>query len=264
MGILPKEKRESLEDFMKEKFKNVTPEERNHVVYDNKLFDFTGMETLSLDCMRILIAVIANVKMDEEPSLNFKIKANDIAKLYGLKNAKNLCKSERAEKICDKFFDAELINVKEKYYKLRIVQKVAFEKGYYYMKFSEEFTEFIFNLQNNFSQPVLSSFKELSTTNSYLFWMLICSKLYHSVFDVTKTTTVELSIDEILYFTGNHKKKTMQKYNHLKQKLLLPALKEYIANFHLQNIEIEEVKNGKKVEKIKLKLIGKFCKLKAE
>lgn len=254
----------NVEEFMSQDFKKVTPNEKNQVVFDNKLFDYTGLESLSLDCMRILTTIIADVKINEEPSLNYKIKSDDIAKFYNLKDAKNLVRSDRARKICDKFFDAELINEKTEYCKLRIVQKVVYDKGYYYLRFTEEFTRFIFKLKRNFSKPELVFFKKLSTTNSWLLWLLISSKMQKSLFDTTKITTVELSVDEILYFTGNHKKKTMQQYKNLKRYVINPALQEYISSFHLQNIELEEVKIGRKVEKIKLKLIGKFCKLKVE
>lgn len=257
------QKKKAMEDFMNQDFKSVTPDEKNKVVFDNKLFDFTGMDTLSIDCMRILMAIISDIEIENEPNLYYKIKANDLAEFYNV-DVKNFYRSSFRRKICDKFFDAKLENYKREYYKLRIIQKAAYEKGEYFIEFSREFTEFIFDLKKNFSKPELYCFKKLTTTNSCLLWLLISSKMQHSLFDTTKITTVELDVNEILYFTGNHKKKTMQEYKHLKQKVILPALKEYIASFHLQNIEIEEIKKNRKVEKIKLKLIGKFCKLKSE
>ena len=254
---------ETLEEFMNQDFKSVTPDEKNKVVFDNKLFDFTGMDTLSIDCMRILMAIISDIEIDNEPNLYYKIKANDLAEFYNV-DVKNFYRSSFRRKICDKFFDAKLENYKREYYKLRIIQKAAYEKGEYFIEFTREFTKFIFDLKKNFSKPELAFFKNLSTTNSCLLWLLISSKMQHSLFDTTKITTVELDVNEILYFTGNHKKKTMQEYKNLKRRILEPCIKEYISSFHLQNIELEEVKNGRKVEKIKLKLIGKFCKSKVE
>jgi hypothetical protein len=248
---------------MSQDFKSVIPEGRNHVVFDNKLFDFTGMDTLSIDCMRILMAIIADVTIDNEPCLYYKIKVSDLAKFYDI-DAKNFYRSSCKRKICDEFFDAKLENYKSKYYKLRIIQKAAYENGEYYIEFSREFTKFIFELKRNFSKPELSCFKNLSTTNSCLFWLLISSKMQHSLFDVTKITTVELTIEEILYFTGNYKKKSMKQYKNLKRRLIEPCLKEYINNFYLQDIQLIEIKKRRKVEKIQLKLIGKFCKLKNE
>jgi len=257
------QKKKAMEDFMNQEFKSVTPDEKNKVVFDNKLFDFTGMDTLSIDCMRILMAIISDIEIDNEPNLYYKIKANDLAEFYNV-DVKNFYRSSFRRKICDKFFDAKLENYKREYYKLRIIQKAAYENGEYFIEFSREFTEFIFDLKKNFSKPELYCFKKLTTTNSCLLWLLISSKMQKSLFDTTKITTVELSVDEILYFTGNHKKKTMKQYKNLKRYVINPALQEYISSFHLQNIELEEVKIGRKVEKIKLKLIGKFCKLKVE
>lgn len=246
----------NVEEFMQQDFKEVKPKENYHVSMNNELFNYTGLNSLSIDCMRILISIIAEIRVDDKANIFYKIKAKDIADFYDL-NPKNLYYYQ--EKICDNFFDAKLINEREKYCKLRIIQKALYREGYFYIEFSTDFSKFIYNLKKKFSKPELSNFKKLKTMNSILLWMLICSKLNHSYFDVTSSNKIVLTIEEILYFTGNHKKKTMKQFKHLNQKVIEPSIKEYKNCFKgLKDITVNKIKKGRKVVALEIEFQGKF------
>lgn len=214
----------------------------NWVYQSNKLVESIYQLTpLEHKLLRILISMI---KKEDEEFTEYKFSAKELNKFLKI-NPKNIYLEldQATDRLMTRFVKIK-DDKKETFKKRHLIEVADYENGVLTLKIHSDMKPFYLQLQEYYTKYKLKNILKFKSMYSFRFYELLkqYEDIGYRIFSVAELREI-LDIQENQY----------PKYANLKQKVITVAIKE-INNYTDLFIEIEEIKEVRKVEWLKFKI----------
>lgn len=199
------------------------------IVTSNKFISACGLEGISLKARKLLYITISQSRKDDKGFYEYSIKANEFAKLIGISASHVYEEAENISKELIKGYISYKQENEKKFtlYSLFSTCKYT-EKSELIFKLNQDMTDFLLELQGNFSKPLLSDFLKMNSPYSMAIWHLMQREMQSKKPNMTEVMTFSLSLEEMREVTGTQTK--LKKLSQFKDKVLDKAIREIADN----------------------------------
>ena len=220
-------------------------EETQQLVVKDNLFLRQSRAQLSVVEMKLLIYLISKVKADDTKMNPITISVKDFCKITNVEakgnNYSKVKDSIKSLKL--KTWWIELDKNRDLLYSWLDYAIISKNTGNIELALSQYLTPYITQLKSNFTRYRLSEILNLSSKHAIKIYELSASYMYKGEFTI--------SLDELRHYLGIENK--YGDWRDFRKSVIEPSVKQINDNTCI-HIEYEPIKNGKKIEEIKIKV----------
>lgn len=237
---------------MQEEKREVDFREDNHVDVRNDFITMDYPEGTKAADLKMIRFVISQCRKGDKEFFEYEFSAADIAEHMHM-NKKNLYHDamEMTEK---RLFNCNLKKGTEKKHELiHLFKKCTYNDGIFTMKVDDEARELFLELKRDFTEIPIAPILLMKNKNSIRIYELICKKFMSKFPYAAVSTTVNVSLEELLKVTERGDKKSYEQSGHVKERVLKPAIKE-IEEAADWKIIVTNLKRSRKVTGFSLEI----------
>lgn len=213
------------------------------VVMHNHLI--RGSYKYSLAELRFILSVASMIKADDTEFVTYQLGAKDFAEMI---DSKHKDEYRRIKDLGIELMSKPIIleNQKESEFSISSwFKKFSYKKGTIYCSFHDDLKPYLLQLRGHFTKVSLENFLKMKSRYAMLLYWVAKSWETRGYF--------EMSVEDFKDLLGV-KTKAYDRYNNLKNKVIDVAVNE-INRLTTMKIEFEEIKEGRKVEKLRFKIL---------
>lgn len=215
-------------------------------VTSNSLITAKGLNDLSLKARKLLYIALSQSRRNDSDFYTYEISVKEFADLMGI-TAEAVY--PEADKITDELLKGVLKVMKKdesQFEKYALFSKCQYNhNGSLSFKLNPDMTDFLLNLQGDFSQPLLEDFLKMKSSYSIAIWHIMQREMRSKKPVASGVITFNLTVDELRAATGTENK--LKKISQFKERCLDKAIKE-IENNCMVKITYEPVKKGRSIK----------------
>ncbi|MDD3597103.1 replication initiation protein [Sulfuricurvum sp.] len=220
-----------------------THQKNEMVVMHNHLI--RGSYKYSLVEFRFILSVASMIKADDTEFVTYQLGAKDFAEMI---DSKHKDEYKRIKDLGIALMSKPIIleNQKESEFSISSwFKKFSYKKGTIYCSFHDDLKPYLLQLRGHFTKVSLENFLKMKSRYAMLLYWVAKSWETRGYF--------EMSVEDFKDLLGV-KTKAYDRYNNLKNKVIDVAVNE-INRLTTMKIEFEEIKDGRKVEKLRFKIL---------
>lgn len=213
------------------------------VVMHNHLI--RGSYKYSLAELRFILSVASMIKADDTEFVTYQLGAKDFAEMI---DSKHKDEYRRIKDLGIELMSKPIIleNQKESEFSISSwFKKFSYKKGTIYCSFHDDLKPYLLQLRGHFTKVSLENFLKMKSRYAMLLYWVAKSWETRGYF--------EMSVEDFKDLLGV-KTKAYDRYNNLKNKVIDVAVNE-INRLTTMKIEFDEIKEGRKVEKLRFKIL---------
>lgn len=227
---------------------------KNYVVMNNDLIK--SKSDLSLNEIKLLRITIMQFVKDDDDLRAYKINIADLARMLGIETS-NIYRD--IYKMCDHLMDVKVYvgdgDPRHDWTIFHWCQSCRYKDGVVTIRLHEDLKQYILNLSELYTQYVLQDILKLRSVYSIRVYELIRQEMRRQKAFCGQEAEITLSVGMIRKVT-NTEDKYKDKFSMFKQRVLQKALTEINEKLGY-HIDYAPVKNGKRVDAIKLHIVSK-------
>lgn len=229
-----------------DKVKELNTRENIKIVTSNEFIMALGLENLSLKARKLLYIVIAQCKKNDKNFFMYEVSVKKLSEMLGITRQAIYAESYR---ITYELLHA-ILRVKTKgeksYEQYTLFSKCSYQEreGIFKVKLNPDMTEFLLELNKEFTQPFLNDFLKMRSIYTMEIWHLMQREMNSKKPGLTNEIVFNLGLDELRSVTG-----TQNKLNQLcefKSNCLDKAIQEIKEQCGVV-VTYKNIKEGKKV-----------------
>lgn len=214
---------------------------------DNRMIE--ARYKVSIHEQRLLLAVLAQIRSDDEDFKKYTINVQDIAKAHGLTAGKDLYKQlyQAARTLRAAEVDISIGETKRFVGWLNYVEYIE-GKGKLVISFNSDLKPYLLQLKSNFTQYKFTAVANFKSLYSIRFYEFLKMNQYHgggSIFFIQYSIN---DLRNILHIQPDQYKKNKD----FRVKVIEPALKEIQDQTDLNILNVEYLKDGKIISAVKI------------
>ena len=224
--------------------KKVDTRKNIRVVTKNSLITAKSLGSLSLNTRKFFLLAIAQCRISDKEFFAYEMSLEEFSQILNIskKSAYNYANSISDELLKIVVVD-ELPN--KEFRKYSAFSYVEYKDGIISFKLNSDMTEFLLNLNKNFSKPLLADFMPMQSTFTMSVWHLMQREMQSSKPDPRHPAMhFNLSLEELRIVTNTENK--LERISQFKERVLNTSIKE-IKTLQLADITYTDVKRGRSV-----------------
>lgn len=239
--------------------------EKNKVVVRNDFVEAIHPDKMDLKTMKLFRLAISQCRKLDKELYAYEFKITDLAKITGV-DSSNYYKD--AETMCINMMQMILKygggDPKKSWEMKHIFEACKYDArdGIVTIKLHEDMSELLLRLGKKFTKIPVSDILMMKSKYAIRLYELICEKMMDLRPHADVSVCVQLTLEEIRKATGTENKKSYNEVGHLKQKILIPAIKDIEAatrkkeheQFTGWKIISRDVKRGRRVTGFELEI----------
>ena len=201
----------------------------NKMVVRNDYVKAIHPDRMSVNAMKLFRLAITQCKLEDQELYEYKFKITDLAESFHI-DSSNMYKETQA--MCVSMMQMVLLYGGDSAFKSwsmrHIFERCDYEEGsgIITIKLHPEMTDLLLRLKRDFTQIPIASVLMMRSKYAIRLFELLCEKMRNCLPFADTATEVILTLEEIRKVTGTDKKKAYNKTSNLKNKVVLPALRE--------------------------------------
>lgn len=220
--------------------KKVTTGEAIRTVTSNNFMTACGLDEITLKARKLLYIAISQCKKNDKEFFEYALTVQDFASLMDV-DVSNVYKI--ADSITDELLRGFIrIENSGNWRKYSLFSQCDYADGILYFKLNSDMTDFLLDLKNNFTQPLLQDFLRMRSPYSMEIWHLMQREMHSKKPGLTEKIEFDLSLDELRKVTGCEKK--LKQIGQFKERVLDKALREIWDNCGVE-ISYKNIKKGR-------------------
>ena len=230
--------------------------EDNKLVVSNDYITAVHPDRMNINAMKLFRLAITQCRMNDNGFYQYDFKISDLAEVLKVDRSDI---HRDAQKMCISMAQAVLLigdgNPRHGWEVLTIFETCKYSPRDQAIKveLSGKMTKLFLQLKARFTRIPIAAMLTMKSKYGIRLFELICMKIQSYYPYADHATEIQLTLDEIKKTAGVEKKKTYDSISHVKQKILMPALKE-IEECAKWKIICTDVKHARKVTGFNLEI----------
>ena len=240
--------------------------EKNKVVVRNDFVEAIHPERMDLKTMKLFRLVISQCKKVDKELFSYDFKVSDLADILSI-DSSNIYKD--TESMCLNMMQMVLKygggDPSKDWEMKHIFESCKYDStgGIITIKLHEDMSELLLRLNGGrFTQMPVSDVLMMKSKYAIRIYELICEKMMNQKPHANISVGIQLSLDEIRKATNTDKKKSYDQVGHLKDKVLLPAIrdieeatrKKTVEDYTGWKIVVSDLKYGRRITGFQLEI----------
>ena len=230
--------------------------EDNKMVVSNKYITAVHPDRMNINAMKLFRLAIAQCRMTDKGFYQYDFHVSALAEAFKIDKSGMY---RNAQEMCKNLMQTVLLvgdgNPRHKWKYKHIFETCEYdpEEGMITVEFHEDMTDLFLQLRSRFTRIPIVAVLTMKSKYGIRLFELICMKIWSNFPYADNATEIQLTLDEIKKTAGVEKKKTYDSISHVKQKILMPALKE-IEECAEWKITCTDVKHARKITGFSLEI----------
>lgn len=232
--------------------------QKNQISVRNDFVRAIHPDGMDLNAMKLFRLVISQCRKNDTELYTYDFKISELAEAIGI-NSSNIYRDTKV--MCIKLMQMILLSGDvdpRKSWKLKHIFEsceYSSETGTITIKLHEDMSELVLRLDGQYTQIPVSAVLMMKSKYAIRLYELICQKMFGKRPHANVAVGIQLSIEEIREITKTDKKKSYDKISNLKNKVLLPAIRDIEAATPFKGIEeysgwkidVKDIKRGRQI-----------------
>ena len=228
-----------------DEIKKMNTKENVKIVTSNDFIMALGLENLSLKARKLLYITISQCKKNDKNFYMYEISVKKFAELMGITSEAVYGESQKITYELLKTVLRVIPKNQKDYEQYTVFSKCKYNhNGVITIKLNPDMTNFLLDLNKEFTQPLLKDFLKMKSSYSIEIWHLMQREMKSKKPGVTDKIEFELSLEELRAVTGTQRK--LKQLNDFKVNCFDKAIREIEENCNVK-ITYKNIKSGKKV-----------------
>lgn len=223
-------------------------------ITSNDFITAKGLNDLSLKARKMLYIAISQCRIRDAEFYEYRLSVKEFASLMGIEPAGVY---QEADNITDELmrgFIRVAVDGQKKFKKYALFTVCEYDhNGEIIFKINPDMSRFIFQLKNNFTQPLLEDFLKMRSSYSIAIWHLMQREMQSAKPYGDNVIYIDLSLEELRNVTGTENK--LKKISQFKEKCFDKAISEINEQCGVF-ITYENVKKGRTIVGFKCKIVS--------
>lgn len=224
--------------------------DRNQFVVKSNDLIQKSRYSFNLEAQRIILFAISKIKPQDTVDEWYEFSVSDICHACGIidnSGANYIMIKNYLKDLRDKSWFIDMPDGTSTTVSWLDKVKINQGSGTVQVRFDEDLRNYLFDLRRRYTQYKLDTVLCFKSKYSIRLYELMKSYIMRDTFDRTDEKDIDFTVDEI---KKRLDAETYERYADFKRKVIIPAIKEINRFSDDISITYEEIRNGKKVEKI--------------